>query len=422
VFLSSIIIGVVFSLSGFAETPAPSPKNITTTLESVFGKVPTAAKFERTPMVKFFEELFAEYPRKKAPGYWIDQLSCDPPKKKNIAPQLDDETLYGDAQAVNDHWEAFKKRNPKTAAGLTAYIERPTVTDMPATLISRIGPDKGMKDFFQSWVSRRESYCTGDRPKFFQAVGAYLLYADFLIARGGDEHKQQARAGIRRVTHVLNLYLCNSGKHGPSHADTYGLAIDVGMEMVWPLMDVSKKRYDDHLLTQIRSSIFREYRRQEKKDFRKKLYQSKDYLRLTKWMIANAPTPTASLGLAVSDLASAYSSHKDHLMYSFLRYASSNGKISLPYLGVFKSKFLKLDPIKGDRYYDRFLELLLHEKIALTTKQSVYVAQGDVAAGKGNKKRALALYHRAMKMKPKGKTIHAWMQKQIRTRINALDK
>ena len=119
-FLSFIIIGVVFSLSGFAE----SPKKITTTLESVFGKVPDAVKFERTPMVKFFEELFAEHPRKKAPGYWIDQLSCDQPKKKDIAPQLDDETLYGDTQAVNDHWEAFKKRNPKTAARLTAYIER----------------------------------------------------------------------------------------------------------------------------------------------------------------------------------------------------------------------------------------------------------------------------------------------------------
>jgi hypothetical protein len=421
VFLWAIIIGVVFPLTCFAETPAASPKKITTTLESVFGKVPAAVKFKRTPMVKFFEELFAEYPREKAPGYWIDQLSCDQPKKKDIAPQLDDETLYGDVEAVNDHWEAFKKRNPKTAVELTAYIERPTVKDMPATRISRIGKDKGMEEFFRSWVSRRESYCTGDRPKFFHAVGAYLLYADFLIARGGDKHKQQARAGLRRLTRVLETYLCTSGKHLPSHADTYDLSISVGMEIVWPLMDVSKDRYDEYCSIWIRSTLFRECRRSEKKDIRDKLYQTKDYLRFAKWEIANAPKPTESLGLAVHALSSAYRSHKDYLMFFFLRYASSNGKIGLGYFEGFKSNFVKLDSIKGDRYYERFLELLLNEKIALTTKQSVYVAQGDVAAGKGNKKHALALYHRAMKMNPKG-SIRAYVQKQIQTRINALDK
>lgn len=221
----------------------------------------------KSAMQQFLEELVALDDRTKAPGRWIDELPVlRPAKTKTDLARLSDQDLYSNLEAANAHWPDFQKRNPKTAAQLVKLLGRPQVRALPKNSggsIFSTRPPAGKRSlqedfdaFVEDWQNRAEAVERGSDQSYFQAIGEMALYADFLAAHGDATGKDHALELLDQPNFIMDLFL-------KDHAKDRSLAVDVGMELILPLMDARPEKFASGRVTPLLSALKSEKRDQE---------------------------------------------------------------------------------------------------------------------------------------------------------------
>ena len=195
-------------------------------------------------VMAILEEAFADDPPGIRTAKWIDELPATlPPVPPDIEPTLPPEVLFHDLDQANAHWEAFQKRNPRTAAFFIKRNIRPTITEMPGDEGEPYDPVY-KRDYGQNWgryaaLWKKRDYeyraysdlnRESDRMAHLKELGAYLVLRDYLIARGGEPGKRAAY----HFKQIIGMTLNNC------HQDfgTEEIIHPIASETIWPHLDV----------------------------------------------------------------------------------------------------------------------------------------------------------------------------------------
>ena len=227
-------------------------------------------------VMAILEEAFADDPPGIRTAKWIDELPATlPPAPPDIEPTLPPEVLFHDLDQANAHWEAFQKRNPRTAAFFIKRNIRPTITEMPGDEGEPYDPVY-KRDYGQNWgryaalwLKRDNEYTAysdlnrePDRVSHLKELGACVLLRDFLNARGGEPGKRAAFYFKRMVQSSLYLPLREFRSEEAIHP--------IVAETVWPYLDIEAGRCTINDIRQLSGEL-----------------THKEYLRLDKWGLNN---------------------------------------------------------------------------------------------------------------------------------------
>jgi len=256
------------------------------------------AEFQQLALSRdFIRKLERLAPRAMAPGCWIDKIPATKPPFVNIAPQLDDNSLYHNRMAVLNHWPAFQGRYPQTAQCLVKLGYRPS--------LSLLGiPGADFKEFVKRWETAfQERYDPGSCPAYpaYQAVGDCLLYVDFLAARGGRQDKWNACKLLVEPTMFIVLAF---QKH--SKSPEFGWAF--GKELLWPMLAPTNEQFwmggYPYLACLARNAM--------DKGKGEHLVHP-DYIRVEKWIRSSVPMNSYEKASYAIFRSNSYGAIKDHI-------------------------------------------------------------------------------------------------------------
>jgi hypothetical protein len=297
---------------------------------------------EKKPLQRWLEEIVLEDGRKEAPGRWIDEVPCSTPKPlPDVAPVLSTVTLYSDAEAVKAHWDVFLKRYYLTGNYLKEHGGMPKPPDMPALAIAvptlRDFVDKG--DHWDWW--RRSKYLSmplhHNTEEYLSEMGTYLLYADFLYARGDAEAKSRAFNLLCELQTALMF-----SKYRVAVLPHY-----VFKEMLWPMVDFESGRWNNHLFYNL-GIVFRDTK------------EEREIIRLQKWVIRHVPDVGGNKWGFLVSRSNQYVSLKDYTGAIFCTVASKpiekfDEEVIRP-IKIFLNR--KYGAEKGAERYRQFLEFV----------------------------------------------------------------
>ena len=253
----------------------------------------------KAKMREFFETLLIDRPRKKAAGQWIDAITNAQPVKPDITPALPEKAIYGDLNAVNAHWDTFLMRNPATATWLLRHLGEPPQATQK---LAKEGTPEG--SVARMALSKR--LYSDDRREAMAALGEGLLMADFLAARGGEAGQAAA------VQQLAFMRLAMSDRLA-FHTEDLDLSILVAEEMIWPLLDSGKQRFDETLARFMRDS------------YRKKAGRTPKLLQMDKWLATQDGISDGFLRQIYEERRQAYADVDDKIGVLLCLHAISSG-------------------------------------------------------------------------------------------------
>jgi hypothetical protein len=344
----------------------------------------------KAQMREFFETLLVERPRKKAAGQWIDAIAnAQPVKPDIITPALPEKALYGDLNAVNAHWETFLVRNPATATWLLRHLgEPPQVTQKfvkegtPEGSVARMALSKRLySDYHHEAMT---------------ALGEGLLMADFLAARGGETGQAAAvqQLAFMRLTMSDRLAF---------HTEDLDLSILVAEEMIWPLLDSRKQRFDETLARFMRDA------------YRKKAGRTPKLLQMDKWLAGQDGITDGFLRQIYEERRQAYADVDDKIGVLLCLHAISSGTKGNAHtsdtFNRVRGKLIEiLGPQIGTARFRKYLAILAAAKETKTDAVTRAVLREDINVFKEAKQFSQAITC-LKQLDPEGK--NAGIQKEI---------
>jgi hypothetical protein len=239
----------------------PNGEDITQCLmrQASGGFVPlTTDTLQKKPLQLLLEEWIALDGRQNPAGKKMDQAPDTKPNTSlpDIAPRLTSDSLYHDLSAANAHWEAFLDRRPVTGWYLQKYADRPQL---------KLLYDGDVKEYAKALAARNMIKGYRDQRQYLTTMGAALLYADFLSARGDITAKEKA-VNLLSAT----IFFLNSGDQFSDKE----LARRATLEMTWSLLDPRM-----HLDLKPIYDVF----------YKALTQHSEEKLRLEKWIVNHTP-------------------------------------------------------------------------------------------------------------------------------------
>ncbi len=349
----------------------------------------------KAKMREFFETLLTERPRKKAAGQWIDFVSNAQPVKPDITPSLPETALYGDLNAVNAHWESFLMRNPATATWLLRHLGEPPQATQ--TFVKEGTPEGSVA---RMALSKR--LYSDDCRQAMAALGEGLLMADFLAARGGEAGQAAA------VQQLAFMRLAMSDRLA-FHTEVLDLSLLVAEEMIWPLLDSGKQRFDETLARFMRDA------------YRKKAGRTPKLLQMDKWLATQDGISDGFLRQLYEERRQAYADVDDKIGVLLCLHAISSGIQGNAHtsdtLNRVRGKLVEIHgPQIGTARFREYLTILASAKETKTDAVTRTVLREDANAFKEAKQFAQAITC-LKQLDPDGK--NANLQKEIENLIGA---